>query len=623
MPPSLDAPGTCFFEDRLTGEGDAKENIKGSARVFTSPRAIIEARQSGEVEDALAELARLQADGKFLAGYISYEAGYSLEPRFAALAARPEATQPLPLLRFYVYDSETRLCGREADELVLSSLIKGHRISVPAPCWSYDDYAPRMERALELIRAGDIYQANLTFPLEGHIEGAPLSLYAALRTAQPVGFGAYLALDEARVLSLSPELFVRRDGARLETRPMKGTAPRGQSAAQDELNRRALRADPKERAENLMIVDLLRNDLSRVCRPGTVKVRDLFKAETYPTLHTMTSTVEGTLAPGATSATVLRALFPCGSVTGAPKIRAQEVIRDLEEGARGIYTGAIGYLTPDGGFCFNVAIRTLTVFADGTYTYPVGGGIVADSVPAREYGECLLKGQVIAEEAAPFDLIETIAWSREEGFTLLPRHLERLEASAAFFGRPYDRKRVLAVLDEATADAREDRLRVRLLLSADGEMTIETKPLENELPLPLPFVFSGARVDAGDPYLRHKTTRRAVFEDALGRAATVGAREALFENQYGEITEGAWTNVFVERGGKLLTPPLSSGLLPGTLRAELLATGRAIESVLTRKDIRAADAVYLGNSVRGLMKAQALERGEPAQPAPRSIQSAE
>jgi len=601
---SLDAPfdeaGTCLFEDRLTGHG---------GWLFARPEGVIEALTPAEVRPALERISAAQSARKYLAGYMSYEAGYALEPRLTPLhRAAPSSPNglALPLLRFYVYGAATPLDGRATDQLVSAAAGKaGHRILPPAPGLTRADYEPLAERTLAYIRAGDIYQANLTFPLRGRIMGDPLSLYAALRSAQPVSHGAFLTMEDGALVSLSPELFVARTGAHLVTRPMKGTAPRGGSPADDELRRRALRADPKERAENLMIVDLLRNDLSRVCTPGSVTVRNLFEVETYPTLHTMTSTVEGELRPGQSSANILAALFPCGSVTGTPKIRAQEIIGELEAGPRGAYTGAIGYLLPGGDFSFNVAIRTLTAFRDGTYVYPVGGGIVADSDPAREYDEALLKGRVLTNEAAPFGLIETIAWSAAEGFDLLDRHMERLARSAKHFHRPFDATTTRDALARAVAHAPHPRLRVRLVLDEAGAPAIEIASL-TDLPTPLPFVIADNPVDAADPYLRHKTTRRAVFEAELARAQMLGAREAVFENQYGEITEGAWTNVFVEREGQLLTPPQSAGLLPGTLRADLLADGRAVEHALTREDLLAADALYLGNSVRGLMPAQLL-----------------
>jgi len=577
--------------------------------LLTRPHHVIEARTLAEVVPALKRVSEAQNAGNYLGGYISYEAGYALEPRLAPLLPRQDENGldgALPLLRFYVFDHAVRLSGRKADALVMASAsANGHHITRPAPTLQTEAYLPLAMQVLAYIGAGDIYQANLTFPLKGHIEGDPVSLYAALRSAQPVAHGAFLTMEEAALISLSPELFVARRGGQLTTRPMKGTAARGATPDDDQRRRAALRTNPKERAENLMIVDLLRNDLARVCVPGSVKVSHLFEVETYPTLHTMTSTVEGQLQPGQSTADILTALFPCGSVTGTPKIRAQEIIRELEANSRGPYTGAIGYLLPGGDFSFNVAIRTLTAYRSGAYTYPVGGGIVADSDPSHEYAEALLKARVLSNEAEPFGLIETMAWSAADGFALLERHLDRLAASALHFHRPFDRSAAQDALAQAVEGAGGAHLRLRLVLDATGSISVESAPLA-DLPSPLPFVFAEHTSDAADPYLRHKTTRRATFERELASATAQGAREAVFANQYGEITEGAWTSVFVERLGRLLTPPLAAGLLPGTLRAELLQSGRAEEAPLTRDDVLSADAVYLGNSVRGLMPAQLM-----------------
>ncbi len=607
-------PGTCFFDDRRTRFGRAPSVAMPdtSARLYASPRSVIEAQNSSEIESALLDLDAALAAGHHAAGYIAYEAGYALEPHLKTLMPQGEdatdRANALPLLRFWIYDQVELLNAREADQTVLAARKGGHVLDPLASAVGSTDYCKKIDQVLDYIRAGDIYQANFTFPLIGKFKGDALSLFAALRTAQPVAYGAFLRMDEADLLSLSPELFVARAMDQLTTRPMKGTAARGVEGAEDEAAKTRLRKDPKERAENLMIVDLLRNDLSRVCRPGTVEVPHLFEVETYPTLHTMTSDVTGKLVPGRRVSSILKALFPCGSVTGAPKIRAMEIIRELEDTPRGPYTGAIGYLTPEGDFQFNVAIRTLTAFADGTVTYPIGSGVVADSDPAREYDECLLKAQVLTNETAPFDLIETIAWHRGKGFQLLDRHMARLGQSAAHFHRPFNEKDVLKLLDtgiEELTNSTHPLLRVRLTLDPSGELDVTALPLD--LPDPpdaLPFVLSNKHIDAGDPILQHKTSRRDTYEAELARyQAKSNCREVIFTNQYGELTEGTWTNLFLQQGGQLLTPARSCGLLPGTLRAELIETGRANEAILTQGDLRDAEAVFLGNSVRGLMPA--------------------
>jgi len=589
--------GTCLFENRRQHGVDVQ--------VYENPVGVIEARAPSEVPGCLRALDAALANGLHVAGYMGYEASYSLEPRLRALA--PSHNSPLPLLRFYTFEDPIQFDPRFVDEAILGGRRQGHVLSALAGDLSRSDYVTRIEKTLELIRAGDIYQANFTFPLRGHLQGDALSLYAALRVAQPVAYGAFLRMEEADILSLSPELFVARRGDELITRPMKGTAARATNAAEDPDARRRLQSDPKERAENLMIVDLLRNDLSRVCNPGSVSVPNLFDVETYPSLHTMVSDVTGVARGGVKVSDILQAMFPCGSVTGAPKIRAMEVIADLEGSPRGAYTGSIGYMTPDGDFQFNVAIRTLTAFADGTIVYPVGGGIVADSHPQKEYDECLLKSQLLNKEVEPFDLIETIGWSPDKDFTLLELHLNRLLDSAEFYGRPVTQTDVMAQLNQAILRAGSAaKLKVRLTLDANGRINVTTAPLDQlGKAAALNFVLSETSVDSADPQLRHKTTHRKVYTEELSwQRELTGCDEVVFLNQYDELTEGTWTNLFVKEDGIFLTPPVSCGLLPGVLREYMLNSSTAREAVLTVNDLRAAKKIYLGNSVRGLMPAR-------------------
>ncbi len=351
--------------------------------LFDHPRAIVRADAPHAVDAALAALDAARADGFWVAGMMSYELGYALEPRLASLMP---GARDQPLLHFGVYDAPL-------PPPVMPEVAS--RISGVAPAWDAEAYTPACASILDYIRAGDIYQANLTFPVHARWTGTPLGLYAALMRRQPVPHGAVVALPGApAIVSRSPELFFATDDAgRIETRPMKGTAPRDPDPARDAALRDALGASAKDRAENLMIVDLLRNDISRVCRVGSVRVPDLYRVETYATVHQMVSRITGDLVPGTTLSDLIRALFPCGSITGAPKIRAMQIIRETEPAARGIYCGAIGWMAPDGASSFNVAIRTLTLFADGRARFGVGGGIVHDSTPEGEYEEALWKAR--------------------------------------------------------------------------------------------------------------------------------------------------------------------------------------------------------------------------------------
>jgi para-aminobenzoate synthetase/4-amino-4-deoxychorismate lyase len=386
---------------------------------------------------------------------------------------------------------------------------------------------------------------------------------------------------------------------------MKGTLPRAPLASQDAADRAALAADEKNRAENLMIVDLLRNDLGRIAEIGSVEVTDLFTVETYSTLHTMTSGITAKRRPDVTMLDVLENLFPCGSITGAPKLRAMEIIREVEPAPRGLYSGSIGYIAPNGDFAFNVAIRTAVIDTQGNGTIGIGGGIVADSEAASEYSEALLKLRFLSDPTPPVTLIETIKWSPEEGFVLLGRHLARLLASSAYFGLPVDAAEATNRLIAESANWAAP-MRVRLTLSETGiDITAVPLPPNPEI---FRFLVASETLQSSSVWLAHKTTNRAFYDSPRIKAHDEhGVDEVVFLNERGELTEGSITNLFIERGGKLLTPALSSGLLPGTLRAELIETGKAQEAILTLADLHDAEAIFLSNSVRGLIRAEFLQ----------------
>ncbi len=361
----------------------------GRPALFDRPRAIIRADAAHDVAAALDAADRALAEGRWIAGLAAYELGYALEPRLAPLMP-PDRS--VPLLHLGIYDAPV---PADAALARAAARAEGSRLRRVRPTWDAPTYTRAARRVLDLIAAGDIYQANLTFPMTADWLGEPFGIYAALRARQTVPHGAYIDLPGMPViLSRSPELFFATDArGRIETRPMKGTAPRDADPARDKRLRSQLRSSPKNRAENLMIVDLLRNDLSRISMIGSVRVPRLYDVQTYATLHQMVSVVEGRLHPGTRFGTLIRALFPCGSVTGAPKIRAMQIIRDLEPAPRGAYCGAIGWMGPDGASSFNVGIRTLTLFPGGHATFGVGGGIVHDSTPDGEYEEALWKAR--------------------------------------------------------------------------------------------------------------------------------------------------------------------------------------------------------------------------------------
>jgi para-aminobenzoate synthetase / 4-amino-4-deoxychorismate lyase len=583
----------------------------GGGWLFENPERVVEVWDGAAVEDGLAEVEAAVAAGYHAAGFIAYEAGYAFEPVLAPLMPPLISVgRALPLVRFGLFRDGARLDGEGVRDWLDRRAVGRAAIRDVRPAMDAKRYRAAFERVQAAIVAGDVYQINLTFPLRFQLDGDPLALFADLRRRQPVAFGGCIETPDWTVLSLSPELFLAVDGGRVRARPMKGTAPRGVSPEADRAVKEGLGRDIKSRAENLMIVDLIRNDLSRLAAPGNVRVTDLFTVETHRSVHQMTSGIEAQLRPGVGLVELMKATFPCGSVTGAPKIRAMQIIRDLETAPRGVYTGAIGHIAPDGRMRFNVAIRTLVVDKDGQGCMGIGSGVVYDSSAAAEYDECLIKAAFLTRPDPPFALIETMLWRPAAGYALKERHLERLRASAAYFAIGCDIDRVRRVLADRAAGFGDVATRVRLLLHDDGRLDVEAAPLET-LAAVLRFVVADTPAPSDDPFRYHKTTRRALYAAAMERYGPAGGcDEVVFVNERGELTEGTWTNLFVRRdkGGRLVTPPVAAGLLAGTLRAELLATGAAVEGVLRPDDLAMADAVFLGNSVRGLKPATWVRR---------------
>jgi len=561
----------------------------GRALLYSGPAEIVETRDHGEIGACLDRLRGRQA-----AGFLAYEAGLALEEKLAPLRVPPAAEAP-PLLWFGLFDA--------CEEVAAAALLPdgaGAWAGAPRPLISEAEYDSALAAVMTHIEAGDIYQANFTFAAEAATLGHPLALYAALRARAGAGHGAVVFTGAHWILSLSPEMFFTLEAGGITVRPMKGTAPR--DADPD-----AFRADPKQRAENLMIVDLLRNDLSRVARPGSVAVPELFAVETYPTLLQLTSTVVAELADGLDAIDLIRAIYPCGSITGAPKIRAMEIIAALEASPRSVYCGAIGRLAPDGGAAFNVAIRTLVLKAgERIARMGLGSGIVADSEAGDEWRECLAKGAFVATGRS-FDLIETMRFDPVEGVADLDRHLQRMKASADALDFRFDRHEARNDLQAATFRAGPGL--IRLVLARSGALAIELRPLAPAPAEPVAVAVGPLPVSPDDFRLRHKTSDRAFYDEAR---TACGAFEILFARADGFLTEGSFTSLFVERGGTLLTPPLARGLLPGVLRGRLIAEGRAKEADLTEADL--AGGFFIGNAARGLVRARLSSSGAGAQP---------
>ncbi|WBY17205.1 aminodeoxychorismate synthase component I [Erythrobacteraceae bacterium WH01K] len=591
---------------------DARVDGAADAHAYSDARALFVAYRPDQVEDVLARARTAQAEGGgTLAGYIAYEAGLALEPKLQPLAAsRSGAAGPLVWLGLF---DRCETMPAAAVPGWLEARAEGTAALGPLePQLSPGAHADAFAALQEAIRAGDIYQANLTLPLAGSYRGDPMALYAALRPAAQAGYGGVIFDGTDWLLSLSPELFVSLKDGTVRAKPMKGTRPRSADPKTDAALAQELAASDKERAENLMIVDLMRNDLSRVAEPGTVGVDEPFKVEHYPSVHQMVTTVTARLDDKHDVFDLVRAIFPCGSITGAPKIRAMELIAQTERDARGPYCGAIGRIDAKGDAAFNVAIRTLRLTpienGQGRAVLGVGAGIVADSAALPEWRETMVKGSFARTStpqagAAGFDLIETMHFDPETGIALLERHLERLKASAAELGFTFDRHESRNRIQSLCFDL-EDAAKVRLLASRGGEIALEAAPLPPVPDNPLKCIILPLPVDPGDFRLRHKTTDRGFYEDALAAARDAGAQEALFIRDDGLLTEGSWTSLFAPRDGTLVTPALDLGLLPGVRRAQLLDSGDAVVGAVRIEDLE--DGFKLANAVRGLMDAELL-----------------
>ena len=576
----------------------------GRSLLFRAPERVLEARQPGEVAGVFAAVERMLSRGFFVAGYIAYEAGFALEPALADLASALPREEPLVWLGCY------RAPAVRVEAFPSGALVgAASPVSLQYTC-TQETYERQVEIVRGLIASGETYQANLTMEALWHSDETPAALYERLLCAQPVAYAAMLHPEpDWHVLSLSPELFFRREGRCIWTRPMKGTTSPGMDAAENRAQAAWLRESEKDRAENVMIVDLLRSDLGRICEMGSVEVTKLFAVECYPTVLQMTSTVEGRLREELRYEDIFRALFPCGSIVGAPKIHTMRLLHGVERRRRGVYTGAIGYMAPHGAAEFNVAIRTVSL-RKGEARLGVGSGITSGSDPALEFAECLTKTMFLRRAPEPpFELIETLLL--EEGnYVLLEEHMERLAESAEYFDFAFDRGRVQHALTDAVGSSEGKRARVRLLLSKEGAVSYAVSALDGDASGSVDLLLAGERTSADDRFLRHKTTHRGLYDSALREAQAHGAVDSLFRNTRDEVTEGGIHNVMAFVAGEWITPPLSSGVLPGVFRRHLLQRGRVIERVLLFNDLLRAEAIFVCNSVRGLRRvARLVEAG--------------
>jgi len=563
--------------------------------LFADPAEVLCATSSQQVHDTLTRIEQAVAEGYHVAGCMSYEAAAAWMPSL------PTHRADAPLCWFGIYDAPTPL----PDGLVANTLQPQESVFLEcAPQFGLDRraYQAAIQAIKSLIYEGEVYQINFTDALTFAFSGKPLDLYAALRKEQQVPFGAWINLGDRQMLSFSPELFFARDGHRVWTRPMKGTIGRGATPAADAALAQQLRLDAKSQAENLMIVDLLRNDLSVVCEPGSVRVPALFEVEPYRTLHQMTSTVEGRLVDGVTYAGMFKALFPCGSVTGAPKLRAMQHIHALKRQARGLYCGTIGYIAPDDRAVFNVAIRTITV-QDQQARMGVGSGIVWDSDADAEYDECQLKAAFVNRALAPqlptgTGLIETMRVA-DGRVALLDLHLNRLSRSATALGFAFDRCQTREAIEQHARSGPLSVYVLRQVLARNGTMTFSTRDASS-FDAPLRVLLVEANLDPTDPRLLHKTTARDVYTAAYDRAQAAGYDEALLVSREGYVTEGSRSNLFVRFGETWHTPPTTLGLLGGVYRQHWLDTAPNVtEQSIHRRELLQADAIVQTNAVWG------------------------
>ncbi|MDJ0767121.1 MAG: aminodeoxychorismate synthase component I [Myxococcota bacterium] len=627
-------PGTILL--------DAQKPARESSRslLFHSPVHVLTVWASDGVRDVLAEIQHLVQNNKVIvAGFIAYEAASAFDLTVAS------TKNETPLVWLGIYDQCVRLGPRHW----LGDLDLGQTPVVSNGSFNVtrEEFVEAVERARGYIAAGDTYQVNLTCKYRFDLQkpngsaatGAEeaFQFYKKLRSAHPVPYGAFLNLGDSQVLSFSPELFLYRKGRCLTTRPMKGTAKRGLDCGDDNTRKRLLHRSEKDRAENVMIVDLMRNDFGRICETGTVTVPRLFDVERYDTVFQMTSTVEGKLGEETDLPEIFEATFPCGSITGAPKRRTMEIIAELEKEPRGPYCGAIGCFQSEDDFSLNVAIRTI-VHTKGRCELGVGSGITWGSDPHAEWAETSLKSKFLDADPLNFSLIETLRLELSKDsadsrtvweFSFLDQHLRRMSRSARYWGRRFPRKRIVNALQEVACDCASqfqkeikrdstDARVVRIALDAVGNVTVSTRFLENS-PTPISLAIWPERVDSKHRYFYHKTDNRGLYNHALEAVQQVGFFEVLFVNEHDHLSEGSITNVFAEIEGRWLTPPISDGLLPGIWRANFLREKRALERPLTLSDLSEATRICVGNSVRGAIYVDNISSIEISDPNSQSV----
>ena len=584
--------GKVSIADILKKKGSAvcrKPGPKNKWLLFQSPLEIIETHDLDDVRTAINRIEEFLKDGCHAAGFISYEAGPSFDNAVSA-----KTLKDFPLLWCAIYD----IPPLPLPSFQVSSSYDKVRLK---PEIARDAYLEKIDRIREYIYEGDIYQANYTFRAKGKGPQSPGETFLFLMSLHPVPYAGYINTGDFQIISMSPELFLEKRDNIIISMPMKGTAPRKPGAEEDAEQKRWLRNDPKNRAENLMITDMVRNDLGKICRTGTISAKPLFKVNTYRTLHQMISVVSGELKSKSSIWDVLKAAFPAASITGAPKIRASQIINEQETSPRKLYTGSLGCFTPEMDFCLNVAIRTL-ICRDGEAELGTGSGIVADSDAADEWDESITKTSFLSGCAADFKVLETLLWTRKNGFVYLKEHLDRAKSAQRYFSFPWRQKK----LDECLMELSEKLTgikyaRIRLLIDNNGMPHCEYAALEKTgwSEEKIRVLFSNEKTLSPDIFLQHKTTKREFYDNAYRKALAEGFDEVLFCNEKGELTEGSISSLFILKDGIWQTPPQSCGLLPGIWRAKMIDELHAVEKILYPEDLFSAEKIIMGNSVRG------------------------
>ena len=594
----------ALLEDSKSSQGEVRNLL------FIDPQEDIVANSEDELPAALAKVDAYRKAGLYLCGYVSYEAGYFfIDKVIPRSQAKNQANNKEQALLHFVAFKSMQVLDRKTIDEAFSNLKQdpesklcahGFKLSV-----SENKYLDAIKKIKHYIKAGDTYQINYTIKFKFRLRGKANALYQALRQTQPVEFGAFLSFSKLKIVSLSPELFVKKQGDTLVSKPMKGTAKRGLNEKEDEFIVDFLKNDPKTLSENVMIVDLIRNDFGRICKTGSVVVKNLFEVQTFKTIHQMISTVKGRLKSDISFENLLYGLFPCGSITGAPKIRTMEIINELEAESRGIYTGAIGYILPNNDFYFNVPIRTIVMNERNQCEMGIGSGIIYESNAKAEFEECILKADFLTNLNDNFYLIETFKYDAEkQQYGNLAQHIYRLNDSAAYFGFKIKQSLIDERLDEIKKELTNQKgiFKVRLCAYQNAEFKISyERILDTNSSADKKVVIGERKINSRSIFQYHKTSRREVYNEEFDRVSKAGFYDAIILNEHNEVSEACRHNVFIRKGGQLITPPLKAGVLHGVCRQNIIKEQEAIERVITLDDLKNCDEILLSNSVRGLV----------------------